>query len=303
MEFGYHPPSGYRGFEDIRQREYLSDMHNALDIASQSFNSLWVSDHLSYSDEFRLECWTHLTWIASRYPGPKLGTIVMSNSFRHPSLMAKMAATVQMLSSGRLILGYGAGYYEKEYKAYGFDYPQTRVRIEMLEEALQVMKMLWTESPAIFKGKHYFLEGAFSEPRPQPLPVIMIGGTGEKYAMKVIARHADWWNDLLRPTDQLAHKLKVLKMHCGNEGRDFNSIRKTLSVRLILDRSHRKALDLAGDTVNTGYPPIVGDPSSVIEQLQEYAELGFDMSIISLKDFQGLKDMKLFVDKVMPYFN
>ena len=134
MEFGYHPPSGYRGLEIIRPREYISDLHRALDVASQSFDSLWVSDHFAYNDEFRMECWTHLTWIAARYPGPKLGTVVMSNSFRHPSLMAKMAASVQWMSSGRLILGYGAGWYEKEYKAYGFDYPSPRVRIEMLDE-------------------------------------------------------------------------------------------------------------------------------------------------------------------------
>ena len=106
-------------------------MHRALDIASQSFGSLWISDHFSYTNEFRMECWTHLAWVAARYPGPMLGTIVMSNSFRQPSLMAKMAASLQWMSSGRLILGYGAGWYESEYRTYGFDYPSPRVRIEM----------------------------------------------------------------------------------------------------------------------------------------------------------------------------
>ncbi len=92
MEFGYNPPTGARGVEDIRPREFLSDLHRALDVASQGFGSLWVSDHLKYADDFRTECWTLLTWIAARYPGPGLGAIVMSNSFRSPSLTAKVAA-------------------------------------------------------------------------------------------------------------------------------------------------------------------------------------------------------------------
>ncbi len=118
MEFGYHPPSGDRGIEIIRPREYMTDLTRALDVAAPAFHSLWISDHLAYADEFRLECWTHLTWLAARYPEPKLGTIVMCNSWRQPSLMAKMAASLHYLSGERLILGYGAGWFEGEYRAY-----------------------------------------------------------------------------------------------------------------------------------------------------------------------------------------
>ena len=131
MEFGYNPPCGDRGYELIRPREYLSDLHSALDVASQSFSSLWSSAHLNYSSEFRVECWTLLTWMAARYPGPMLGTVVMWNSFRNPSLLAKMSASLQHMSSGRLILGYGAGWYEEEYRSYGFDYPSAGIRIDM----------------------------------------------------------------------------------------------------------------------------------------------------------------------------
>lgn len=302
MEFGYHPPSGYRGFEIIRPREYLFDLHRALDIASQRFGSLWVSDHFAYNDEFRMECWTHLTWIAARYPGPKLGTVVMSNSFRHPSLMAKMAASVQWMSSGRLILGYGADWYEKEYRAYGFDYPSPRVRIEMLEEGVQIMKAMWRDAPANFSGKYYQVENAYCEPRPNPPPVLMIGGAGERYTMPVVARHADWWNDRVRPGNQQAHKVNMLRQHCEAEGRDFDSLRKTLNVRLIIDRLHKKALDIAGDRLQSEQPPVAGDPSAVREQLPAFAELGFDMAVLTFPRFQELDDMKLFVDEVMPEF-
>ena len=116
MEFGYHPPSGDRGIEIIRERDYLSDFKKAMDVAAQSFKSVWISDHLAYSNEFRLECWTHLTWVAAQYPNVDLGTIVMCNSWRQPSLMAKMAMSLHWMSGGRLILGYGAGWFEGEYK-------------------------------------------------------------------------------------------------------------------------------------------------------------------------------------------
>ena len=119
MEFGYNPPCGDRGYETIHPTDYLSDLHHALDIASQNFSSLWSSDHLNYQSEFRVECWTLLTWMAARYPGPMLGTVVMCNSFRNPSLLAKMTASLQHMSNGRLILGYGAGWYEREYLSYG----------------------------------------------------------------------------------------------------------------------------------------------------------------------------------------
>ena len=300
MEFGYHPPSGDRGFEVIRPREFMSDLHRALDVASQSFGSLWVSDHFAYKDEFRIECWTHLAWIAARYPGPDLGTIVMSNSFRHPSLMAKMAASIQWMMSGRLILGYGAGWYENEYRAYGFDYPPPRVRIEMLEEGIQVMKAMWRDAPANFAGGYYRVDDAFCEPRPDTPPILLIGGAGEKYTLRVVARHADWWNDLVRPAADLRHKLEVLRRHCATEGRDFDAIRKTLNIRVYLDRSHKKAIEMAGDRLRSAQPPVAGDPSAVREQLAEFAEMGFDFGVLTFPRFQELDDMKLFVDKVMP---
>ena len=303
MEFGYNPPTGVRGLEVIRPREYMSDLHRALDIASQSFTSLWISDHLNYADEFRIECWTLLTWIAARYPGPKLGTIVMSNSFRSPSLMAKMSASLQQVSSGRFILGYGAGWHEGEYRAFGFDYPRPGVRIDMLEEGVQVIKALWTQAPASFKGKYYRVDGAHCEPLPDPRPPIMIGGAGEKRTLRVVARHADWWNDLSRPLDEARHKLDVLKRHCEAEGRDYEGIRKTFTARFFIDRSHSRAKEMAAEWLSAEQPPIVGDPSAVREQLAAKADLGFDLCISVFPRFQELDDMRLFANEVMPAFH
>jgi alkanesulfonate monooxygenase SsuD/methylene tetrahydromethanopterin reductase-like flavin-dependent oxidoreductase (luciferase family) len=303
MEFGYHPPSGDRGFEVIRPREYLSDLHRALDIASQSFGSLWISDHLAYADEFRMECWTHLTWVAARYPGPKLGTIVMCNNWRQPSLMAKMAASLQWMSAGRLILGYGAGWHEGEYRSYGFDFPRPGVRVDMVEEAVQIMKAMWTEAPVNFQGEYYRVENVYCEPRPESPPILMLGMSGEKRAMRVVARHADWWNTGARSPDELRRRLEVLRGHCEAEGRDFDTLRKTLNVRVFLARTRAQALDMVAQHRRGTEHPIAGDPASVRDQLAELADLGFDLSVLTFPRFQELDDMRLFVDEVMPAFS
>ena len=144
LAFGYNPPTGNRLIERVDPATFAADLDRVLDVAAPSFESLWVSDHLMTEDRFRLECWTQLTWIAARFPGPLLGTIVMANSYRHPPLLAKMAASLQYLSGGRFILGYGAGWAEEEYRAYGYEFPSIRIRIEQMVEGIEVIRALWT---------------------------------------------------------------------------------------------------------------------------------------------------------------
>ena len=301
MDFGYNPPCGERGYEVITPRNYLYDLHRALDVASQNFSSLWSSDHLNYGSEFRVECWTMLTWMAARYPGPMLGTVVMCNSFRSPALLAKMSASLQEMSTGRLILGYGAGWYEDEYRSYGFDYPSAGVRVDMFEEGVQIIKKMWVDSPANFKGKYYRIDNVYCEPRPDPQPILMLGGGGEKKTLKVVAQYADWWNDVMRPIPDLSQKLAVLQKHCETVGRDYNSIRKTLAPRFFIDKDHKKALRMA-ESKNASGQVIAGDPMAVCDQLYEIAEMGFDMVVTTFPKFQELDDMKLFVDEVIPRF-
>ena len=301
MDFGYNPPCGERGYEIINPRNYLYDLHRALDVASQNFTSIWSSDHLNYGSEFRVECWTMLTWMAARYPGPMLGTVVMCNSFRNPSLLAKMSASLQQMSAGRLVLGYGAGWYEEEYRAYGFDYPSPGVRVDMFEEGVQIIKNMWINSPANFTGKYYQIDNVYCEPRPDPEPILMLGGGGEKKTLKVVAQYADWWNDVMRPIPDLKRKLEVLKKHCESVGSDFGNIRKTLAPRFFIDKNHKKALEMAEGKNDSGQV-IAGDPSAICEQLHELVEMGFDMVITTFPKFQDLDDMKLFVEKVIPNF-
>ena len=302
IEFGYNPPSGTRGIERFPAATFVRDLQDVLDIASQSFSSLWVSDHLMTAEPFRMDVWTELTWIAARYPGPLLGTIVLSNSYRHPPLMAKMAASLQAFSRGRLILGYGAGWLEREYRAYGYEFPPARVRIEQMVEALQLMRAMWTSSPATFHGAYYHVEEAYCDPQPDPLPIIMIGGDGEQRTLRAVAEHADWWNSVMRPLPVLRHKLEVLEQHCRDVGRDYTSVRKTITRVCYLAASRAEAERWAGSRLEDPNPPFAGDPAALIDHLHELVDLGFDLFQMVFAGFPDTTDLRLFVDKVMPAF-
>jgi alkanesulfonate monooxygenase SsuD/methylene tetrahydromethanopterin reductase-like flavin-dependent oxidoreductase (luciferase family) len=303
VHFGYNPPSGTRGIEQFDQRTFVRDLQHALDIASQSFASLWVSDHLMTTEPFRMEVWTQLTWIAARYPGPQLGTIVMANSFRHPPLLAKMAASLQAFSHGRFILGYGAGWHEPEYRAYGYSFPPTRERIAEMVEGVQLMRAMWTNSPATFEGAYYQVRDAYCEPRPEPLPPVMLGGDGERYLLRAVAEHADWWNSVIRPLPVLRHKLEVLETHCRDVGRDYASIRKTITRTVYLSRSRSEAESRAAGKLESPNPPFAGEPAALVDHLHELVDLGFDLFQMVFAGFPETTDMRLFVDEVMPAFS
>ncbi len=302
VHFGYNPPSGTRGIERFDTRTFVRDLQGVLDVASQHFVSLWVSDHLMTVEPFRMDVWTQLTWIAARYPGPQLGTIVLANSYRHPPLLAKMAASLQEFSHGRLILGYGAGWHEPEYRAYGYDFPTARVRIAQMVEGLKVMRAMWTDAPASYDGEYYQVREAYCEPRPSPLPIVMIGGDGERYTLRAVAEHADWWNTVMRPIPTLRHKLDVLQQHCADVGRDFASVRKTVTRTLYLAPTRSAAEARAGAALQRAEPPFAGEPAALIDHLHELIALGFDLFQLVFPMFPETDDMRLFVDEVLPAF-
>jgi alkanesulfonate monooxygenase SsuD/methylene tetrahydromethanopterin reductase-like flavin-dependent oxidoreductase (luciferase family) len=304
IEFGYNPPTGRRGIENFEPhpRTFVRDLQDVLDIASQSFTSLWFSDHLMSVEPFRMECWTELTWAAAKYPGPMLGTIVMANSYRPPALLAKMAASLQAFSHDRLILGYGAGWHEGEYRAYGYEFPPAKERIAQMVEGIEVIRALWTQAPASYQGRYYRLDNAWCEPRPEKMPPIMIGGDGEQLTLRAVAQHADWWNALMRPMDVLRHKITVLEDHCRAVGRDPAAIRKTLTRTVYLASSRAEAERWAGAKLGESNPPFAGEPAALVDHLRELTELGFDLFQMVFPGFPDTRDMRLFVDEVLPEF-
>jgi alkanesulfonate monooxygenase SsuD/methylene tetrahydromethanopterin reductase-like flavin-dependent oxidoreductase (luciferase family) len=162
---------------------------------------------------------------------------------------------------------------------------------------------MWTEAPVNFQGAYYRVENAYCEPRPESPPILMLGMSGEKRAMRVVARYADWWNTGARSPDELRRRLDVLRGHCEAGGRDFDTLRKTLNVRVFLARTQAQALDMVAQHRRGTEHPIAGDPASVRDQLAELADLGFDLSVLTFPRFQELNDMRLFVDEVMPAFS
>src|SRR5262249_36973609 len=165
--------------------------------------------------------WSTLSALAALIPRIRLGTIVLGNGYRHPSVVAKMAAQVDIISGGRLLLGLGAGWQENEHTAYGIPFYTTRERLERLDEACQVIRSLWTQSRSHFDGRHYRLSTAQLSPKPveQPHPELMIGGAGERVTLQIVARHADHWNVWGGP-EVLSRKSAILEKHCAKVGRD-----------------------------------------------------------------------------------
>lgn len=302
VEFGYNPPTGDRGIERIDRRTFVRDVQEVLDIASQHFSSFWVSDHLMTHSGFRMECWTQLTWMAARYPAQLISTVVMANSYRHPPLLAKMAATLQAFSHGRFILGYGAGWAEQEYHAYGYEFPSARVRIAQMVEGIEIMRALWTQERATYEGRYYQVRDAVCDPRPDPPIPILIGGDGERYLLRAVAEHADWWLPFSRTPDALRHKIAVLKGHCADVGRDYEQIRKSYSLRVYLARSRAEAERRAGSALQGENPAFAGEPAALVAHLRELTDLGFDHFTLVFANFPATDDMRLFVDEVLPAF-
>ena len=232
IKFGWAAPvigvadSGYVPIVKIQQAKILP-------VVAGHFDSVWVFDHFYGFDprtDPYLECWTTLTWLAARYPGLRVGTLVMGVGYRNPALLAKMAATLQTLSDGRLIFGIGAGWRGEEYEAYGYPFPKASVRIQQLEEALQIVRLMWTETAPSFKGDYFEIKDAYCPPQPTPPPPIMIGGAGEQLMLPLIARRADWWNTGFMDAETYRSKRDILHEHAEAIGRDPAEIVHTFMV-------------------------------------------------------------------------
>ncbi len=196
LQFGWITPMVGPPESDFLPLAIYQERH-ILPTAMEHFDSLWACDHFygfqRPTDPF-LEGWTTLTWLAAKFPKVQLGHHVLGLGYRNPALTAKMAATFQTLSGGRFILGIGAGWRGEEYRYYGYDFPRAAVRIAQLDEAIQLMRRMWTEEAASFAGTYFTIETAYAPPRPEPTPPVLIGGKGEQLMLPLIGRQADLWN-------------------------------------------------------------------------------------------------------------
>ena len=204
------------------------------------FESLWRSDHLfSFSQRERdaLETFVSLVLVAENTERIRFGTLVCPITFRHPSMLARMAAQIDVLSGGRFILGMGAGWNVPEHEAFGIHFPAVRERMDRLDESIRVVKALWGDDPATFDGEHYQLNEAVCYPKPaqRPLP-ILVGGSGEKRTLRIVAEHADEWNAVGVEVERYRQKRAVLERHCADVGRDPAEIRHSQMTSFVTGR-------------------------------------------------------------------
>jgi alkanesulfonate monooxygenase SsuD/methylene tetrahydromethanopterin reductase-like flavin-dependent oxidoreductase (luciferase family) len=290
---------------------WLPGVHANLAALRGSFDSVWLSDHFVPGAGWMppqtdaLECWTATAAFATAYPEYDFGQIVLGNSYRHPSLLAKMASTLQLLTGGRLILGIGAGWMESEYRAYGYPYPPAAVRLQALGEAVQLIRRMWTTAPASFVGRHFRIEQAYCNPLPDPPPPVMIGAAGEQIALRLVARHADWWNLSGLSPEAFRRKAAVLEDHCQAVGRDPTSILYTLQCQAVaIADDERQATAIASRSPlfhHTGTEgTLVGTPETVAARLQAYVDVGVRHFILRFLDFPAPDGALRFAAEVAP---
>ncbi len=292
--------------------DFAALTERALACEQAGFHSLWLADHLwarGMPDVDYLECWTALTALAMRTTRLRLGTLVLCNSYRNPALVAKMAATFDRISGGRLELGVGAGWMDEEYRGYGYHFPSTRVRIEQLEEGLEVMRRLFGESRSTFQGKYYALDDAPNNPKPlqTPSPPITIGGAGERLLLKVVAKYADRWNCPMNAAHELSHKVEVLRSHCADAGRNPDEITVSEQVIVVLgadDADFQQRWTMAKQMLS-GFADldavaVRGTPDAVIAGLRAKAAKGVSLFTIMFGDMAPPETLRLFGERVLP---
>jgi len=266
------------------------------------FDSLWLPDHVMYNGHDVAEGWTLLAYALGRYDNILAGHQVMCNSFRNPAHLAKMAATAQHLSGGRFVLGIGAGWNEEEYLAYNWPFPSARIRIEQLAESIEICRLMWAEGPVTYQGKHYQVNGAYCQPLPDPIPPVMVGGAGERYLLRVVAQHADWWNYIYRDRETYAHKQEVLKNHCREVGRDYDQIKQVIASSVMIAENEQ---ELKRKQERPGARPsddsLVGTPEQVTERLLEAIAQGADQIVLNFNDAPHPEGTWLFASAVLPH--
>jgi alkanesulfonate monooxygenase SsuD/methylene tetrahydromethanopterin reductase-like flavin-dependent oxidoreductase (luciferase family) len=294
---------------------FVKQIMDALDYLEGKFDGAFLDDHLLPwtavdhpggrdllpANVDTLECMTTLSYLAAAYPKLVFGPIVLSQAYRNPALAAKMGANLQQLSGGRFVMGIGAGWYEPDYEAYGYEFPQSpSVRLAQMEETIQIIHKLWRESPATFEGKYYRIKNAYCEPRPDPIPPLLIGAGGEKVALRLVAKYADWWN-YCDTVEVYAHKLDVLRAHCEAVGRDFNEIVKTWDgLQITIAETEAEAQKIYQASVFKRRGAVVGTPVQVAEKLKAFKDVGVQIFFLRFDDFPSLNGIKLFTEEVLP---
>jgi F420-dependent oxidoreductase-like protein len=308
MKFGIHHSSWLDGpdpgeiFETVKARARWAEAHG--------FVWFSVMDHMiqiprvGAPDEPILEGWTALAGLAAVTDRIRLATLCTAVGYRNPAHLAKIAASVDVISRGRLTLGIGAGFFEDEYRQYGWAFPpQAATRIRQMEEAVEVILRMWTEPRTTFHGRYFHVEDAILEPKPvqKPRPPVMIAGGGEQLTLRAVANRADACNIVDGDVAEVRHKLAVLRRHCERVGRDYDTIEKTRIQPWLLARDAgalpARRARLAARGALRGF---VGTVSEAVDLVGQYQDAGIDLLINA--DRNDAETRELFASDVMPHF-
>ena len=309
MKFGLFVPQGWKmdlaGIEPSQHWGVMAGLARRAD-ANEDWTSIWVYDHFHTvpvpSDEATHEAWTLMSAFAAVTGRVRLGQMCTCMSYRDPAYLAKVAATVDIVSEGRVEMGIGAGWYEHEWKAYGYGFPRAGERLARLDEGVQIFRQMWTEGRSTFSGKHYTTDGALCRPQPlqgtaQPgsphngIPVWIAGG-GEKVTLRIAAQYADYTNYAGGVPEDFTHKSKLLEEHCAAVGRDYEEITRTTNLDVVIGRTEKDVEDrlawLESHFREVGVPeatirkrladlrrsPGTGTPEQLLERLTALEALG-----------------------------
>ncbi|MEY4043784.1 MAG: hypothetical protein RL644_52, partial [Actinomycetota bacterium] len=305
--FGVFIPQGWKmelaGIEGA-ENKWNKAVEIAVKAEELGFDSIWVYDHFHNvpvpAHEAVFECWTTIAAISQRTSRIRLGQMVGCNSYRNPGLLAKITSTVDVISGGRLDWGIGAGWYENEYRGYGYEFKKPSDRIGMLRETVEIVKSMWTNAETTYEGKYYRLERANCDPKPlqKPTPPVWIGGGGEKVTLRVVAEHADVSN-FGSSVEEFVRKREILKGHCAAIGRDEETIRKTVSSEIFIRETEKEILE-AGSRSLWGEPAeswrskaLVGTPEQVSEKIQRYLDAGCTGFVPWCPDYPSTETLEL----------
>ena len=273
------------------------------------YHSFWLVDHfwtLGMPDLDLLEAVTMMSAIAARTERVRIGTLVLCNSFRNPALLAKSLTTIDHISDGRLEVGLGAGWMEQEYRANGYEFPSVGTRLRQLDEGLQILKAMFTENRANFKGRYYTVTDAPNNPKPvqKPHPPIMIGGAGEKVLLRLVAKYADRWNCPAGYRD-FKKTLGVLHEHCRAVSRDPKDITVSEQLMVCIGANRAEAdqkWEMAKGRKPFSFTAVKGTPDEVVKQLREHVSWGVTMFTMMFADMAPPQTVELFAREVMPAF-
>jgi alkanesulfonate monooxygenase SsuD/methylene tetrahydromethanopterin reductase-like flavin-dependent oxidoreductase (luciferase family) len=300
VEFGFIMPA-----DNLRKEcrdTYVVDLRRATELVEGHYSSAWAIDHLQFGDTDVMEGYTLLAYMAALHPTLRFGNIVMCQSFRNPALVARMGATLQFMSGGRFILGIGAGWHEEEYNAYGYPFPPDGVRVDQLAEALQIIRVMWTQSRTTFEGRYYKVHEASCEPKPDPIPPIIVGAFRPRM-MRITAQYADGWNVSSTGPGEYARLREQFNRICEGVGRDPGTVERSWAGGCVCAPTEARAKSIAGDRYSTGSEEdfdFVGTPEQVIAQMQPFIDMGVTQFMLDCGGFPDTTTLELLVGEVLP---